>query len=170
MDRELLLLYTMAAFTGVAALSLVVMAGMVFGMYRSSQLMRERIIAFMDKLEPLADSARQTLDETRSQTKDILVDVKELTAAGRKQMATVEGLLDDLSRTARLQAERVDGGVELTLRRVNETTEIVQKTILEPIRQVRGVVSAVTAVLEHLSGASRRPTPDRATSDEEMFI
>jgi hypothetical protein len=170
MDRELLLIYTMAAFTGVAAISLVAMAGMVFGMYRSSKQMRERVTSFMDKLEPLADSARRTLDETREQTKAILVDVKELTTSGRKQMATVESLLDDLSQTARLQAERVDGGVEMTLRRVNETTEIVQKTILEPIRQVRGVVSAVTAVLEHLSGASRRPTPDRATSDEEMFI
>ena len=170
MDRELLLLYTMAAFTGVAAISLVAMAGMVFGMYRSSKQMRERANSFMDKLEPLVDSARQTLDETREQTKGILVDVKELTASGRKQMATVESLLADLSQTARLQAERVDGGVELTLRRVNETTEVLQKTILEPIRHVRGVVSAVTAVLEHLSGASRRPTPDRATSDEEMFI
>jgi methyl-accepting chemotaxis protein len=170
MYRELLLLYTMAAFTGVAAISLVAMAGMVFGMYRSSKLMRERVTSFMDKVEPLADSARQTLDETREQTKGILADVKELTASGRKQMAAVESLLDDLSQTARLQAERVDGGVEMTLRRVNETTEIVQKTILEPIRQIRGVVSAVTAVLEHLSGASRRPTPDRATSDEEMFI
>lgn len=170
MDRELLLLYTMAAFTGVAALSLVAMAGMVFGMYRSSKLMRARATAFMDKLEPLAESATRTLDETREQTKGILVDVKELTASGRRQMATVESLLGDLSQTARLQAERVDGGVETTLRRVNETTEIVQKTILEPIRQVRGVVSAVIAVLEHLSGASRRPTPDRATSDEEMFI
>ena len=170
MDRELLLLYTMAAFTGVAAISLVAMAGMVFGMYRSSKLMRVRATSLMDKLEPLAESARKTLDETRDQTKEILVDVKELTASGRKQMATVESLLDDLSQTARVQAERVDGGVETTLRRVNETTEIVQKTILEPIRQVRGVVFAVTAVLEHLSGASRRPTPDRATSDEEMFI
>ena len=170
MDRELLLLYTMAAFTGVAAIALVVMAGMVFGMYRSSKAMRERATSFMDKLEPLAESARKTLDETRDQTKQILVDVKEITASGRKQMATVESLLDDLSQTARLQAERVDGGVEVTLRRLNETTEIVQKTILGPIRQVRGVVSAVTAVLEHLSGASRRPTPDRATSDEEMFI
>ena len=170
MDRELLLLYTMAAFTGVAAIALVAMAGMVFGMYRSSKVMRERATSFMDKVEPLAESARKTLDETRDQTKQILVDVKEITASGRKQMATVESLLDDLSQTARLQAERVDGGVEVTLRRLNETTEIVQKTILGPIRQVRGVVSAVTAVLEHLSGASRRPTPDRATSDEEMFI
>ena len=170
MDRELLLLYTMTAFTGVAAISLVAMAGMVFGMYRSSKMMRERATAFMDRLEPLADSARKTLEETREQTKEILVDVKELTAAGRKQMATVESLLDDLSQTARLQAERVDSGVELTVRRLNETTAAVQKTILAPIRQVRGVTSAVTAVLEHLSGASRRPTPDRATSDEEMFI
>jgi len=170
MDRELLLLNTMAAFTGVAAIALVVMACMVFGMYRSSKQMRARAMAFLDKLEPLAESARQTLDETRDQTRGILVDVKELTTSGRKQMATVESLLNDLSQTARLQVERVDSGVETTLRRVNETTEIVQKTILEPIRHARGVVSAVTAVLEHLSGASRRPTPDRATSDEEMFI
>jgi hypothetical protein len=170
MDRQLLLLYTMAAFTGVAAICLIAMAGMVFGIYRTSKLMRARVTTFLDKAEPLAESARKTLEETRGQTKDILVDVKEITASGRKQMATVESLLDDLSQKARVQAERVDGGVELTLRRVNETTEMVQKTILAPIRQVRGVVSGVTAVLEHLSGASRRPTPDRATSDEELFI
>ena len=117
MDRELLLLYTMAAFTGVAAIALVAMAGMVFGMYRSSKVMRERATSFMDKVEPLAESARKTLDETRDQTNQILVDVKEITASGRKQMATVESLLDELSQTARLQAERVDGGVEVTLRR-----------------------------------------------------
>jgi ABC-type transporter Mla subunit MlaD len=170
MDRELLLLYTMAAFTGVAALSLVAMAGMVFGMYRSSKLLRTRATSFMDKLEPLAESARQTLDDTRGQTKAILADVKEVTASARKQMATLESLLEDLSLTARVQAERVDGGVETTVRRVNETTELVQKTIMAPIRQLRGVASGLTAVLEHLSGASRRPTPDRATSDEELFI
>lgn len=170
MDRELFLLYTMAAFTGVAAICLVAMAGMVFGMYKSSKAMRDRTSQFMDKCEPLADSARQTLEDTRGQTKEILVDVKELTASGRKQMATVESLLEDLSQTARVQAERVDGGLETTLQRVNETTAVVQKTILEPIRQVRGVVSAVTAVLDHLSGSSRRPTVDQATTDEDMFI
>ena len=170
MDRELLLLYTMATFTGVAAVSIVVMAGMVFGMYRSSKVLRERTSVFMDKWEPVADSARKTLEETRDQTKGILVDIKELTASGKRQMETVEGLVNDLSQTARLQAERIDGGVETTLRRVNETTEAVQKTIINPVRQIRGVVLAVSAILEHLSGASRRPTPDRATSDEEMFI
>lgn len=170
MDRELLLLYIMATFTGVAAIALVIMAGMVLGMYRSSKAMRERAVLFMDKCEPLAESARQTLEETRKQTKEILVDVKELTASGRKQMTTVESLIEDLSQTARVQAKRVDGSVETTLQRVNETTAVVQKTILEPIRQVRGVVSAVTAVLDHLSGASRRPTVDRATGDDEMFI
>jgi hypothetical protein len=170
MDRELFLLYTMATFTGVAAICLVVMAGMVFGMYKSSKAMRERAAQFMDKCEPLADSARLTLDETRDQTKGILADVKELTASGRKQMSTVEALIDDLSQTARVQAQRVDGGLETTLQRVNDTTAIVQKSILEPIRQVRGIVSAVTAVLDHLSGSSRRPTVDRATTDEDMFI
>ncbi len=54
MDRELLLLYIMATFTGVAAIALVIMAGMVLGMYRSSKAMRERAVRFMDKCEPLA--------------------------------------------------------------------------------------------------------------------
>jgi hypothetical protein len=74
-----------------------------------------------------------------------------------------------VSATARRQLERLDEVMAQTLARANETVAALQKSLMIPIRQLRGVAAAAAAVLDTLV-ARRRATVDRATLDEEMFI
>lgn len=169
MDPQFLL-QIMAVFTGVAAVALLIMMGMMIGVFRSVLAVRQRSIAFMDRCEPLADSTLKSVEKTAEQSKEVLADIKELTAKGRTQMDKVDELLTDVSRNARVQLERIDDGVQTSVDRLNYTTEALQTTILQPVRQVRALGFALGAFVDQLSGSKRRPTPDKATLDEEMFI
>jgi hypothetical protein len=168
MDQDLLL-KIMAAFTAVAAIALVIMMAMMIGIYKSVSALRERSTQFLDRWEPMADDAKRTLGDFRTQSSAILVDVKDLTASGRTQMQRIDTLLTDVQTTTRTSLERLDQAVQENLRRVDETTAAVQNTVLTPVRQARAMAAAVDAVFRHLSGRNR-PTVDQATADEEMFI
>jgi hypothetical protein len=169
MDRDLLLLYIMAVFTGVAAIALLMQMLYLFGMYRSIKQLRERAVSFMDRWEPLADQAQKTLEQVRGQSDQILKKVEGLADQSKTQLDKVDTLLTDVSQTTRLQLERIDRAIADTVDRVHDTTEAVQKTVLVPVRQVRAVAAAFGAIVGSLN-ARRRPTVDQATLDEEMFI
>jgi hypothetical protein len=168
MDQELLL-KTMAAFTGVAAIALLIMMGMMIGVYKSVSAMRERSTQFLDRWEPVADDAKKTLTDFRTQSSTILADVKNLTESGKQQMQRVETLLTDVQTAAKTSYERIDETLQNNLRRVDETAAAVQNTVLTPVKQARAMAAAVDAVFRHLAGR-RRPTVDQVTLDEEMFI
>jgi hypothetical protein len=76
---------------------------------------------------------------------------------------------------ARLQIIRGDELLSRTLDRVEETSDMVHKTVVSPVRQFAGLIQGVTAGLEFLLGnrarknggsrEARRPVPQ-----DEMFI
>ena len=167
--RDLLLLYIMAVFTGVAAVALVIQMFFLFGMYRSFKTLRERATIFMDRWEPLANQAQKTMEEVRGHSDQILTKVEALADQSKAQLDKVDLLFTDVSQTTRIQLERIDHAIAETVERVHQTTEAVQKTVLVPVRQVRAVAAAFSAVVTALN-ARRRSTVDQATLDEEMFI
>ena len=168
-SRELLLLYVMAVFTGIAAIALVIQMCYLFGMYRSFKVLRDRATTFMDRWEPLADQAQKTMEEVRGRSDQILKKVEGLADQSKSQLDKVDTLLNDVSQTTRIQLERIDHAMAETVERIHQTAEAVQKTVLVPVRQVRAVAAAFSAVVNALN-ARRRSTVDQATLDEEMFI
>lgn len=170
-DQVQLLLTTMAVFTAVAAIALLLILGMLFGMYRAMNELKGRTTVFLDRWEPMAETAQSTVKEFREKSTPILNDVKRLTEKGQVQMEKIDGILGDLQSTTRMQLARMDKSVQTNIDRIDETTDAIQKTILVPVKQVRGLAAAVDAALKQLVGGRRsRPSPDRATLDEEMFI
>jgi hypothetical protein len=169
MERELLLLYIMAAFTGVAAVALVIMAGMMFGVYRAASLIRRQSSDFFSEWQPLAGEARKAVEELRYSSGELLADMRALTASSRKQMDKVDVILTDLSESARVQLGRIDKSLQENLEKFEETAAAVQQTVMTPVRQAHGIAAAINAFLGHLA-AGRRPRVDQATLDEEMFI
>ena len=75
----------------------------------------------------------------------------EATVRTRKQMVQAEAVLDD------------------AMSRAQDTVALLHGGILKPLREVSGVVAGIRAALRFLS-RSGRPSPDRLTVDEEMFI
>ncbi|MBI3666081.1 MAG: hypothetical protein HY236_07630 [Acidobacteria bacterium] len=167
MDPRLELILTI--FTGVAALALVVQMLILWSLNRSLKATQQRITSFADRWEPVADSTWRAVEETRQQVRELSAKLQELAESSRAQVARVDDLLTEVSSRTRTQLERLDRAVVITLDRVEETTAQVQRIILAPVREIQAVAAAIRAVVEYLARRGR-PTVEKATQDEELFI
>jgi chromatin segregation and condensation protein Rec8/ScpA/Scc1 (kleisin family) len=88
----------------------------------------------------------------------------------RAQLERVDSTVSDVLDRTRLQVIRVDEMVTRTLDRVEETTEVVQHTVISPVKQIAGLASGLTAGLGAFFGRRRQQPRQPETQDEELFI
>jgi len=164
------------ALTGIAVgLQAGVLVAMYLTMRKSSARMEALANEVKTKAVPALESAQAMLTELRPNLQVLTENLAEATTLVRSQVERVDATVNDLVDRARLQIIRGDELLTRTLDRVEATSEIVQKTVVSPVRQVSGIIQGVTAGIEFLLGnrgrrnggsrESRRPVPQ-----DEMFI
>jgi methyl-accepting chemotaxis protein len=124
---------------------------------------------------PTIDTAQATLAEIKPNIAAIVANVKETSASLREEIQRVDATVSDVVDRARLQIIRADEMLTRTFDRVEQTSDVVQKTVMSPFRQFSGVIQGVTAGVEYFfagrgrkngrSSQGRRPVPQ-----DEMFI
>jgi len=167
MDTRFLLVISI--FTGLAAAALLVQMLLLLGVYLNLKAVRGKVLELAERLEPILDTTRRLVEDSRVQVREILSKVREVAEATRVQVARVDDLLVDVNQHTRLQLERIDRISETTADRVDQMVREVQHTILAPVRGINGLAAAIRAMVTHLAGR-RLPAGGRATQDEEMFI
>ena len=164
------------ALTGAAVL---LQAGMLVALYlsvrKSSVRMEALAVEVKTKALPAIETAEAILAELRPKLTVIADNLTETTHSVRSQVERLDATVDDVVDRARLQIIRADELLSRTLDRVEETSEMVQRTVVSPVRQFSGLIQGVTAGIEFLLGnrsrrnggsrESRRPVPQ-----DEMFI
>ena len=90
----------------------------------------------------------------------------------RSQAENMDSALNEVVDRARLQTIRVDDLVTRTIDKVEETTDLVQQSVISPVRQLNGIVHALSAGIGAFVTRRRKAATDaaQARSDEEMFI
>src|ERR1700722_1020211 len=89
----------------------------------------------------------------------------------RNQLARIDATLTETLDRTRLQVIRADELLNRTMDKVEDTTEIVHKTVVSPLRQINGLMTAVTTGVEVLFGQKRRPPKNGAgVPQDEMVI
>lgn len=120
---------------------------------------------------PVLEGAQGLLDATRPKVEAIIADVSASSALLRGQLERMDGTVTEIVDRARLQVIRADEMVSRTLDRVEETTEMVQHSVLSPVRQLAGLIQGVSAGINALLGRPRRSGSDRfRVPQDEMFI
>jgi hypothetical protein len=164
------------ALTGAAVL---LQAGVLLAMYiamrKSSQRMEAIANEVKTKVLPTVDQAQAMLTELRPKIAIIVDNVEGATTVVRSQVQRADATLNDAMDRARLQIIRGDELLTRTLDRVEQTTDIVQKTVVSPVRQLSGLMQGISVGLEFFFGGrgrrnggsrdERRPVPQ-----DEMFI
>jgi hypothetical protein len=169
MDNQTIFLAVIAVFVAISAAAMIFQAAMLYGTYKASRELRDRIVPLTVKVDALVDTSRSAVDEARIRIVEITTKTNQILDVARQQMETVEELLDDASLRTRRQLRNAEVVVEDALARAQETVELVHKGILAPIRGINGVAAGVRAALQFLLRGTR-PSPDQVTVDEEMFI
>lgn len=163
------LLYVMTAFVIIAAIALCIQAGMLAGMYKTTKAMQAQIQPLVPKVESLVETTKTSVEQSRKQIVDVTTRANEILDSTKRQLAMVEDVVSDASARAKVQLERVELVLDDTLNRAHETVATVHDGIMRPLREINGIATGIKTALAYMARGNR-PSPDQATSDEEMFI
>lgn len=167
MDQSTLLVI-MAGAVSVSAIALVIQACLLFGTFKATRTVRDRVVTLMPKVEALLDTSRAAVDEGRAGIAEIREKSNLLLDSGQKQMQSLQSILGDAEERSRRQFEHMELLIDDTLNRVEETVTLVHKGVMKPIRGITGLAAGIGAALQFL--VRGRTNPGRVTVDEEMFI
>jgi len=180
MDEKLTL------FIAVTAAAVVLQMLILFAMFLVMRGLRGRMEQLADKVEdttstvqtrvlPLLDSAtsmqqqvKEFLDTSRPRIETLVENLSAMSTTARGSVERVDATVNDAVDRVRLQVIRGDEMLTRTMDRIEETSEKVQHTVMSPVRQVSGIVQAISAgVGTYFQGQRRRRN---GTPSDEMFI
>jgi len=164
------------AFTGAAVLlQALVLLAMYLAMRKSGERMQVLADDVKNKVMPTVAEAQQLLALLRPKVEVIVENLEETTTIMRAEIKRVDAAVNDAVDRARLQVIRADELMSRTLDRVEQTSEMVHKTVVSPVRHLSGLMQGLSVGLEFLFGGrgrrngggreDRQPVPQ-----DEMFI
>lgn len=121
------------------------------------------------KITPVAATASEMLTESREKIQAISSNIADITLQVKSQVGRVDAFLTDTTDRARMQVVRLDQLISNTMSRVDETTEIIQSSVVGPVRELSAILAGVKTTLNVLFRRNKA-TADRVTHDEELFI
>src|SRR5271165_5737037 len=170
MDNNLL-----TAFIALTAFAVVIQAGILLFLYlavrKSSAKMEALATEIRNKAVPTMETAQNMLVELRPKIEALATNAAESSSLLRAQLGRVDATLSDALDRTRLQVIRADELLNRTMDRVEETSEVVHKTVISPLRQVNGLMAAISTGVEVFLGQKRRhPRNGAGVPQDEMFI
>jgi len=124
---------------------------------------------------PILAAAETIINDSRGKIDIVMNNLVSTTGTLKTQMDRLDATVNDIVDRTRLQVIRADDIVTRTLDRVEETSELVQHTVVSPVRQISGIVQGlsvgISAFLSQTrTSRRRRSNAARVTQDEELFI
>ena len=161
-------------FVGVTAAAVVIQAGILVALFvavkKSTSRMEALATEVKTKVMPTVDTAQSMLVEWRPKFDNIASNVSETTTVVRGQVERLDATVTDIVDRTRLQVIRADELLNRTMDRIEETSDVVHRTVVSPVRQLSGIIQGLTAGLEFLLGGERRRRHDVSVPQDEMFI
>jgi len=162
-------------FIAVTSIAVVFQTLILFGLYlavrKSTAKMEALATEVKSKALPTMETVQNILVEIRPKLDVMTVNLSESSTLVRNQLARIDATLTDALDRTRLQVIRADELLNRTMDKVEETSEVVHKTVISPLRQVNGLMSAISTGVEVFLGQKRRqPKNGAGVPQDEMFI
>jgi len=153
-------------FVALTAIAVMTQAGVMVAIYMVSKRHAEQMERFMKETRELMVPIR-TITENLSVASANFV---EIGASAREQFRRVEGMVNDTSEVLQMQLARLDSATRDVIERVNGTAQVLQDSVVRPVREVAAIAKGVGRGLEAFFLRRQKNTVDQAHQDEELFI
>lgn len=162
-------------FVEVTTFAVVLQALILIALYlavrKSTARMEALATEVASKTLPTVETVQSMLVELRPRIEVLTTNVSESSVLVRNQLARIDATLTDALDRTRLQVIRADELLNRTMDRVEETSEVVHKTVISPLRQVTGLMTAISTGVDVFLGHKRRhPKNGAGVPQDEMFI
>lgn len=160
----------------IIAASFVIQAGVMVALFlavrKSSARMETLALEVKTKTIPTIEAAHAFLTDLRPKVDVIVENVTSTTSMVRSQLQRLDATVTDVVDRTRLQVIRADELFSRTLDKVEHTTEVVQHTVVSPVRQISGLLQGLTAGVQYFFGRrqNRRGREGMGVPQDELFI
>ena len=156
----------LTVFVGLTALAVVTQAGVLVAIYMVSKRHSEQMERFMNETREMMAPIKTITENLRTAS----VNIVEIGIAARDQFRRVEGMVNETSEVLQTQLARLDSATRDVVERVNATAQVLQESVVRPVREVAAIAKGIGRGLEALFLRRQKPTVDQAHQDEELFI
>jgi hypothetical protein len=161
-------------FIAVTTFAVVVQAGILIGLYlavrKSTAKMEALATEVTSKALPTMETVQSMLVELRPKFETLATNASESSTVVRNQLSRIDATLTDVVDRTRLQVIRADELLNRTMDKVEDTSEMLHKTVVSPLRHVNGLMAAISTGVEVFMGQKRRHPKNGSTPQDEMFI
>jgi len=162
-------------FIFVTMFAVVIQAGILVALYLAVRGSTARMEALATEVRskalPTIETVQSMLVELRPKIDVMTVNFSESSTLVRNQLGRIDATLTDALDRTRLQVIRADELLNRTMDKVEETSDAVHRTVISPLRQVNGLMTAISTGVEVFLGQKRRHRKNGAgVPQDEMFI
>jgi len=141
----------LTVFIVVTSVAVVIQAGILVGMYVAMRKTSAKVEALADEVKnkvlPAAELAHSMITELRPKIETVVDNVSVSTTVMRTQLERIDATLTDIVDRTRLQVIRADEFATDTIDKLEETREVVTRTVVSPVRYLSGIAHGVGAGL-----------------------
>lgn len=179
-------LFWLVIITGIIAISFIMIAGAMIAMavfvnraVKSVNRLEEKLDPLINRANAISEQAQRIAVQGRQIAEQFHVmsghlstatgNLAESTALIKDEVRGIMALADDTAHVAKEKVEVVSRAIDTTHERVMDTTEFIQRKVIEPARELAAILAGVRRGLEVLVAPAPSPI-NRSYGDEEMFI
>jgi hypothetical protein len=153
-------------FVALTAIAVMTQAAVLVAIYLQSKRLSEQVERFMNETREMMAPMKTITENLRTASANIV----EIGISARDQFRRVESMVTDAGEVLQTQLARVDAATRDVVERVNATAEVLQDSIVRPVREVAAVAKGLGRGLETFFFRRQKSTVDQARQDEELFI
>ena len=162
----------LAWFIFITGLAVLLQAGILLAMFFAMRKTSKKVEALAEEVKnkvlPTAELAHSMITELRPKIEAVMDNVSVSTTVLRTQLERIDATLTDIVDRTRLQVIRADEFVTGTMDKLEETREVVTRTVVSPVRYLSGIAHGLSVGLEAFFG--RRRGRNGVVQQDEMFI
>jgi hypothetical protein len=163
------------AFIVIAAVAIVIQMAILLGMFFQVRTAIEQFTRIatdlQNRIDPILLRTNRILEDSEDRVASIMGDAAEITRVARGSAQKIDRVFTDAVERLRVQIIRADHILTGTLEVVEESGAKFKRTLWMPIQQASAILKGMKVAIDMLRGQqNRRPEPDAATADEELFI
>ncbi|HTD25029.1 MAG TPA: hypothetical protein VK738_20430 [Terriglobales bacterium] len=152
-------------------LQMLILAALYFQFKKTSARVEAMTSEVHKRAIPVLDAAGTILTDSREKLRTITENLAVTSTSLRSQVERMDTTVSDIIDRTRLQVVRADDMISRAMDRVEETTEIIQHSVISPVRHIAGIISGLTVGLQTLLRRRGHNHPQEGLpQDEELFI
>jgi len=134
----------------------------------TTAIVQTRVLPLIDNAKTIQQDVKNFIDKAKPKFEVIVENASSISTTARTTLERFDVTANDAIDRIRLQVIRGDEMLTRTMDRVEETSEKVQHSVMSPVRQVSGIVQAISTGFGAYFHTQRRRR--NGGPSDEMFI